>query len=266
MTKKKSLLREIVLTLRSTALTSSSYQWFGYSSSLVLLIVGLLQLILPTGFAFFTSRPPAAVLGHGLMVGGLSWIMGFLSRRRDLGWGTEILLVIGSLFTLLNTEPDWLSVIAPWLSITATLWLLTRSIISLRTWPEMALAVRSGLVVLFVGQASEIVVLHLGLPNSPSYPLLWSVALVLPCAAAWLFGFCLWRKVHSTVVTTFVAVSGAALVLTCASWMLSGQTTPLVSAFDTAGTLTLCLGMAAVVTAVIQRLMNDRVRPSGAER
>lgn len=266
MTKKKSLAREITLTLRSTALTSSRYQWFGYSSSLVLLIYGLLQLILPTGFAFFTSRPPAAVLGHGLMVGGLSWIMGFLSRRRDLGWGTVGLLVMGSLFTLLNAEPNWLSIIAPWLSLTATLWLLTRSIISLRTWPEMALAVRSGLVVLFVGQAAEMVVLHLGLPNSPSYPLLWAVALLLPCAAAWLFGFSLWRKVHSTVVTVLVAVSGMALVLTCASWMLSGQTTPLVYAFDTAGTLTLCLGMAAVATAVIQRLIHDSARPSGTQR
>lgn len=260
MTKKKSLLREIVLTLRSTALTSSSYQWFGYTSSLLLLIFGCLQLILPTGFASFTSRPSAAVFGHGLMLGGLSWVMGFLSRRRDLGWGTEILLVMGSLFTLLNTEPDWLSVIAPWLSIAATVWLLTRSIISIRTWPEMALAVRLGLSVLLIGQGSELVVMHLDLPNSPNYSLLWAFGLLLPCVAAWLFGFSLWREFHSIVVTTLVAVSGVALVLTCALWTLNGQTTPLVSAFDTAGTFTLCLGMVAVATAVIQRLRNDNAR------
>lgn len=257
---KKSLPKEIILTLRSTAATSSSYQWFGYTSSLFLLVCALLYTVFPKGFATFTSLPPAAVLGHGLILGGLSWVMGFLSRRNDLGWGTIGLLVVGFLLTLVNIVPDWLSVLAPWLSITATLWLLTRSILSIRTWPEMALAVRLGLSVLLVGQGAEMVVLHFGLRHSPSYSLLWAVALLLPCAAAWLFGFSSWRRVQSTAVTTLVASGGAALVLTCALWMLSGQPTPLVSAFDAAGTLTLCLGMVAVATAVTQRLMSDNAQ------
>ena len=75
--------------------------------------------------------------------------------------------------------------------------------------------------------------------------------------AAWLFGFSLWRTLHSTVVTTLIGVSGAALVLTCALWMLSGQTTFLVTALDTVGTLVLSLGMVAVATAILHRLMKD---------
>jgi hypothetical protein len=256
MTKKKSLVKEMFLTLRSTALTSSDYQWFGYASSTLLLFFAMLQLTLPTGLTTITKLPPTAMLGHGLMVGGLSWVMSFLSRRRDLGWGTLGLLVTGSLFALLKV-PDSLGLTAPWLSITATFWLLARSIISPRTWPEMALAVRLGLVVLCAGQSAEILAVHLGLPTSPSYSLLWSVGLLLPCAAAWLFGFSLWRTLHSTVVTTLIGIGGAALVLTCALWMLSGQTTFLVTALDTAGTLVLSLGMVTVATAILQRLIKD---------
>jgi hypothetical protein len=257
MTQKRSLVREILLTLRSTAVTSSSYQWFGYASSVLLLVFALSQVVLSSHFAKLTTLPPATALGHGLMLGGLSWVMGFLSRRRDLGWGTVVLLVIGSLLTILDNGPAWLGMVAPWFSIVATLWLLTRSLLSIRTWPEMALAVRLGLIILLIGQGLAMIVVQFDLRVSPSYSVLWANGLLLPATAAWLFGFSQWRSFYSTMVTTLVAVSGAALVLTCGLWLLNGPPPRLVSTLDMVGTLMLCLGVGAIATAVLQRVIKD---------